>query len=176
MEEYLNSIWFWIFLIFLGFARLVNWLRKRGQTSVVAPEGEGQARLPGIDEKPPEYALPLALKKAREKEVPTQAPLTVQPEEREAHLEEGREQPAEVPAVETLAEILETPAEDIEEQPAEVPAGETAPEIRKARRSPPAWLRDADDVKRAVIWAEVLRRPVPRHPRRRPPRNRAGPV
>lgn len=152
MEEYLNSIWFWIFLIFLGFARLVNWLQKRGQTSVVAPEGEGQARLPGVDEKPPEYALPLALKKAREKEVPTQAPLTVQPEEREAHLEEGREQPA------------------------EVPAGETAPEIRKARRSPPAWLRDADDVKRAVIWAEVLRRPVPRHPRRRPPRNRAGPV
>lgn len=152
MEEYLNSIWFWIFLIFLGFARLVNWLQKRGQTSVVAPEGEDQARLPGIDEKPPEYALPLALKKAREKEVPTHAPLPVRPEVREAHLEEGREQPAEVPAV------------------------ERATEIPKARPSGPSWFQDAGDVKRAVIWAEVLRRPVPRHPRRRPPRNRAGPV
>jgi hypothetical protein len=152
MEEYLNSIWFWIFLIFLGFARLVNWLQKRGQTSVVAPEGEGQARLPGVDEKPPEYALPLALKKAREKEVPTHAPLPVRPEVREAQLEEWMEQPVEVPAV------------------------ERATEIPKARPSGPSWFRDAGDVKRAVIWAEVLRRPVPRRPRRRHPRNRAGMV
>lgn len=152
MEEYQYLIWLLILLLIWGIPALFQWLQKRGQTSVAAPEGEDPARLSGVEEAPPEYALPLALKKAREKEVPTHAPLPVRPEVREAHLKEGREQPAEVPAV------------------------ERATEIPKARPSGPSWFQDAGDVKRAVIWAEVLRRPVPRRPRRRHPRNRAGMV
>ncbi|MDA2915427.1 hypothetical protein MYX64_01040 [Nitrospinae bacterium AH_259_B05_G02_I21] len=104
------------------------------------------------------------------------APLPVQPAGREAYLEEDMEQPAEAPAVETTTEILEAPPEVSEEQPAEAPAVERATEIPKARPSPPSWFRDAGDVKRAVIWAEVLKRPVPRRSRRRHPHNRAGPV
>ena len=122
------------------------------------------------------YVPPPALRKAREKEMTPHAPLPVQPADREAHLKEEMEQPAEAPAVETTTEILEVPPEVSEEQPAEVPAVERATEIPKARPSGPSWFRDAGDVVRAVIWAEVLKRPAPRHLRRRNPRNRAGMV
>ncbi|MCZ6480383.1 MAG: hypothetical protein O6837_09950 [Deltaproteobacteria bacterium] len=152
MEEYQYLIWLLILLLIWGIPALFQWLQKRGQTSVAAPEGEDPARLSGVEEAPPEYALPQALKKARESEMPARPPLPVRPEVREAQLEEWMEQPVEVPAV------------------------ERATEIPKARPSGPSWFRDAGDVKRAVIWAEVLRRPVPRRPRRRHPRNRAGMV
>lgn len=152
MEEYQYLIWLLILLLIWGIPALFQWLQKRGQMGVAAPEGEDPARLSGVEEAPPEYALPQALKKARESKMPARPPLPVRPEVREAQLEEGMEQPAEVPAV------------------------ERATEIPKARPSGPSWFRDAGDVVRAVIWAEVLRRPVPRRPRRRHPHNRAGPV
>ena len=122
------------------------------------------------------YVPPPAFRKAREKEMTPHAPLPVQPVEREAYLKEDMEQPTEAPAVETTTEILEAPPEVSEEQPVEVPEVEKATEIPKARPSGPSWFRDAGDVVRAVIWAEVLRRPVPRHLRRKNPRNWAGQV
>ncbi len=63
----------------------------------------------------------------------------------------------------------ETQPEERKEEPAEVPGEKTTPEIRKARRSEPSWLRDAGDVRRAVIWTEILRRPHPRRMGRRRP-------
>ncbi len=63
----------------------------------------------------------------------------------------------------------ETQPEERKEERAAVPAEKTPPEIRKARRSEPSWLRDAGDVRRAVIWTEILRRPRPRRMGRRRP-------
>lgn len=54
------------------------------------------------------------------------------------------------------------PVESTLEQ-TEAPAGETATELRKAPSSTTSRLfQDSNDLRKAVIWVEVLRRPGPR--------------
>ena len=79
-----------------------------------------------------------AMKIATENGMRTRVSATVQPE--------GREVP---------------PVESTREQ-TEARAGETETELRKAPSSPSRLFQDSDDLRKAVIWAEVLRRPVPR--------------
>ncbi len=116
-----------------------TWLAKRlrDQTGTAGPRGERRDRLPGIDEKPPEDVQ--TLKRARERGIPTQASMTLRPEGGETKPRERKGERS------------------------EVAAGETPTDIRKVPSSRPSRLfRDSDDLRRAVIWAEVLRRPVPR--------------
>jgi hypothetical protein len=134
MDEYANLIWILVALAILG-ARLAKWLRD--QTGMAGPRGERRARLPGIDEEPPEYVQ--TWKGARERGIPTQAPMTLRPEGGETKPRERKGERS------------------------EVPPGETPTDIRKVPSSRPSRLfRDSDDLRRAVIWSEVLRRPVPR--------------
>ncbi len=54
------------------------------------------------------------------------------------------------------------PVESTREQ-TEARAGETKTELPKVPSSRPSRLfRDSDDLRKAVIWVEVLKRPVPR--------------
>jgi hypothetical protein len=108
------------------------------QTGRAGRRGEWRARLPGIDE------YDQTLKEAGETEMPRQASLRIQPEPREVQPGEGKQQRT------------------------EVRTGETATEIRKAPgRRPSRLFKDSDDLRRAVIWAEVLGRPVSRRVRGR---------
>lgn len=63
----------------------------------------------------------------------------------------------------------ETQPEEPNEDRAEVPAAKPTLEPRKGRRGAPLSLRDTRDVRRAIIWAEVLKRPHPRRMRGRRP-------
>jgi hypothetical protein len=110
------------------------------QTGRADRRGEWRARLPGIDE------YDQTLTEAGEKEMPRQASLRIQPEPREVQPGEGKQQRT------------------------EARAGKTATELRKAPSSSPSRLfQDSDDLRKAVIWAEVLGRPVSRRLRGRRP-------
>ncbi len=56
---------------------------------------------------------------------------------------------------------------DSEERLTGKPAGKTASEIQKQPASKHLWFRDQNDLRRAIIWAEVIGQPVSRKLRRK---------
>ncbi|MFQ5851950.1 MAG: hypothetical protein ACE5JU_15370 [Candidatus Binatia bacterium] len=142
MDDYSNLIFFLVFLALLGLSRVKKWLRVH--TGLAGPKSERRAPAYGSDnvgEEVSEY-LPV-WESAEETNVPPQTSIMPQPG------------------------VPETHPGDSKEEGAKAPAGEEPTEIRKAPSSRLSLFRDARDVKRGVIWAEVLRRPVPRRLRRR---------
>ncbi len=62
-----------------------------------------------------------------------------------------------------------TQPEERKEERLDLPPTEPTPEIQEAPRSKPSWLRDTSDIRRAIIQAEILRRPHPRRIGKRRP-------
>ena len=149
MEDYSNLIIFLIVLVFLGL-RLVKWLKDQARLRDERHAEEeshmlarDQAYKTGQRRNSREPSgMPWeeqTLENATENGMRTRVSETMRPE--------GRE----VPPVESMREQTATRA------------GETATEIRKAPSSTTSRLfQDSNDLRKAVIWAEVLRRPFPR--------------
>ena len=149
MEDYSNLIIFLVVLAFLGL-RLVKGMKerarlrdRRGTVEKSLELVRDQAYKTGQRRNSRDPAGMLwgeqTLENATENRMRTRVSETMRPE--------GRE----VPPVESTLE--QTGA----------PAGETATELRKTPSSTTSRLfQDSNDLRKAVIWAEVLRRPGPR--------------
>ena len=149
MEDYSNLIIFLVVLALLGL-RLVKGMKERArlrdgrsavEKSLMLARDQAYKTGQRRNSRDPGGMLwgEQAMKIATENGMRTRVSATVRPEWRE------------VPPVESTREQTEARA------------GETETELPKVPSSRPYRLfRDSDDLRKAVIWVEVLRRPVPR--------------